>query len=80
MGTRRSISRRAGDVVRNSFFSRVVTLSNSVDGKRKIAMRWSHKIHMVWDHTQTEREIRMVCWLGFSCKMYIDSNRRDSQI
>jgi hypothetical protein len=32
METRRSVSRRAGDVVGNSFFSGVVTLSNSVDG------------------------------------------------
>jgi hypothetical protein len=32
MGTRRSVSQRAGDVVRNSFFSGVVTLSNSVVG------------------------------------------------
>jgi hypothetical protein len=31
MGTPRSVSRRADDVVRNSFFSRAVTLSNSVD-------------------------------------------------
>jgi hypothetical protein len=30
MGTRRSASRRVGDVVKNSFFSGVVTLSNSV--------------------------------------------------
>jgi hypothetical protein len=31
MGTARSVSRCADDVVENSFFSRVVTLSNSVD-------------------------------------------------
>jgi hypothetical protein len=30
MGTRKSVSRRAVDVVRNFFFLRVVTLSNSV--------------------------------------------------
>jgi hypothetical protein len=32
MGTHRSTRRRAGDVVRNSFFLEVVTLSNSVVG------------------------------------------------
>jgi hypothetical protein len=31
MGTHRSVSWRAGDVVGNSFFSGVVTLSNSID-------------------------------------------------
>jgi hypothetical protein len=31
MGTHRLVSRCAGDVVGNSFFSEVVTLSNSVD-------------------------------------------------
>jgi hypothetical protein len=44
MGTRRSVSRRAGDVVRNSFFSRVVTLSNSVDDIAKGCYTWS-----AWD-------------------------------
>jgi hypothetical protein len=32
MGTHRSVSQRAGDVVRNSFFLGVVTLSNSIIG------------------------------------------------
>jgi hypothetical protein len=31
MGTHRSVSRRAGDVVKNFFFLRAVTLSNSID-------------------------------------------------
>jgi hypothetical protein len=35
---------------------------------------------MVRDHTRTEREMRMSCWSGFPCSVYIDSNRRDSQI
>jgi hypothetical protein len=35
---------------------------------------------MVVDHMQTEREKRVACWLGFPCGVYIDSNRRDSQI
>jgi hypothetical protein len=35
MGTRRSVSRRAGDVVRSSFFSGAVALSNAVDNAVK---------------------------------------------
>jgi hypothetical protein len=39
MGTRRSVSQCDGDVVRNYFFSGVVTMSNSIIGQRKVAMR-----------------------------------------
>jgi hypothetical protein len=35
MGTRRSVSRCAGDVVRSSFFSGAVALSNVVDDSVK---------------------------------------------
>jgi hypothetical protein len=35
---------------------------------------------MVVDHTWTERGKRVACWLGFPCRVYIDSNRRDSRI
>jgi hypothetical protein len=41
MGTRRSISRRAGDVVGNSFFSGEVTLSNSIDDFVKGCYMWT---------------------------------------
>jgi hypothetical protein len=46
----------------------------------KIAMRWPREIRMVWDHTQTERGMRVVCWSGFPCRVYIDSNHHDSRI
>jgi hypothetical protein len=36
------------DVVGNSFFSGVVTLSNSIIGKRKVAMCRPREIRMVW--------------------------------
>jgi hypothetical protein len=39
MGACKSVSWSAKDGVRNSFFSEVVTLSNSVVGLRKVAMR-----------------------------------------
>jgi hypothetical protein len=38
MTTRKSVSRRAGDVAGSSFFSRAVTLSNTVDDSQKFAM------------------------------------------
>jgi hypothetical protein len=46
----------------------------------KVAMRWPREICMVQDHMQTEHGIRVVCWSGFPCRVYIDSNRRDSRI
>jgi hypothetical protein len=45
-----------------------------------VTIRWSRKIRMVWDHTQTEREMRVVCWLGFPYRVYINLNHRDSRI
>jgi hypothetical protein len=41
MGTRRSVSQCAGDVVGNSFFSRAVTLSNTVDNFVKGCYMWT---------------------------------------
>jgi hypothetical protein len=38
MESRRSVSRRAEDVVRNSFFLGVVDPSKSVDDSQKVAM------------------------------------------
>jgi hypothetical protein len=38
MGTHRSVSCRAGDVVGNSFFSGAVTLSNSIGDSRMVAI------------------------------------------
>jgi hypothetical protein len=61
MGTRRSVSRRVGDVVENSFFSRVVTLSNSVGDSRKVDMHELREIRMDEGHMQTEHGMRVVC-------------------
>jgi hypothetical protein len=41
------------------FFLRVVGYS------QKIAMHWPREIRMVWDHTRTERGMRVACWSGF---------------
>jgi hypothetical protein len=59
METRRSVSRRAEDVVRSSFFSGLVTLSNFVGDSRKVSICELHKIRMVKGHTRTERGKRV---------------------
>jgi hypothetical protein len=38
------------------------------------------EIRMVIDHTRTERGKRVTYWLSFPCRVYIDSNHRDSRI
>jgi hypothetical protein len=48
MGTCRSVSRCAGDVVRNSFFSGVVTLSNSVISERLLC---ADRMRYIWSET-----------------------------
>jgi hypothetical protein len=45
-----------------------------------VAIHWPHEIRMVWDHTLTERGMRVAYWLGFPCRVYINSNRCDSRI
>jgi hypothetical protein len=41
MGTRKSVSQRAGDIVRNSFFSGAETMSNSVDDFTDDCYMWT---------------------------------------
>jgi hypothetical protein len=59
MGTRRSVSRCAGDVVGSSFFSGAMTLSNSVGDSRKVVICRLREIRMVKCHTRTERGKRV---------------------
>jgi hypothetical protein len=65
METRRSINRGARDVVRSFFFSRAVTLLNSIGDSWKVAIRGLCEIHTVEVHTRTERGKRVTCWSGF---------------
>jgi hypothetical protein len=65
MGTHRSVSRHAGNVVRNSFFSGAVTLSNSVGDSQNVDICGLHEIHVVEGHTRTEHGKRVACWSGF---------------
>jgi hypothetical protein len=46
----------------------------------KVAIRGLREIRMVENHTRIERRKRVSCWSGFPCRMYINSNRRDSWI
>jgi hypothetical protein len=46
----------------------------------KVAIYWPHEIRMIWYHTLIERGMRVACWSGFPCRVYIDSNHRDSRI
>jgi hypothetical protein len=80
MGTHRSVSRCAGDVVESSFFSGAVTLSNSIGDSRKVAIRGLREIHMVEGHMRTKHRKHVTCWSGFPCRVYIDSNHCDFRI
>jgi hypothetical protein len=62
------------------FLGAVDFFSNLLTTTRKVAMCWPCEIRMVWDHMQNECGMRVVCWSGFPYKVYIDLNRRDSQI
>jgi hypothetical protein len=54
--------------------------SNLLTTAWKVAMHWPREIHMVWDHTRTECGMCVACWSCFSCRVYIDLNRPNSQI
>jgi hypothetical protein len=67
-------------IVSGALFLGAVTLLISIETTLNVATRWPREIHMIWDHTRTEREMRVACWSGFPCRMYINSNHRDSWI
>jgi hypothetical protein len=63
--THRSIDRRAEDCVGSPFSQEQWDPFKSVGNLWKIAMRWPREIYMVWDHTRTERGMRVTCWSSF---------------
>jgi hypothetical protein len=65
---------------REHFFLKAAHLSNPVDDSRNVAIHGPHEIHTVEGHTQTKRGMCVACWLGFPCRVYIDSIHRDSWI
>jgi hypothetical protein len=81
VGTHRSVSQRAGDVVRSPFFSRAVALSNVVDDYvkgyhiRGLSARSIHMVYVDWHGKRTYRvyqvspvwyiSIRIIVTLGY---------------
>jgi hypothetical protein len=78
--THRSDGRRVVDCVGSPSSQGQWICTNLLTTSRKVAMCWSREIRMVWDHTQTKRGMRVACWSGFPCRVYIDSNHGDSRI
>jgi hypothetical protein len=78
--THESINRRAVDYIGSPFSREQWFCPSLLMTSRKVAMRWSREIRMVWDHTRTERRMSVVCRSDFSCRVYIDSNCHDSRI
>jgi hypothetical protein len=78
--TRGSISRCAVDCVGSPFSREQWDPSKSVGVSHRVAIYGPREIRMVLGHTRTERGKRVTCWSGFPCRVYIDSNHRDSQI
>jgi hypothetical protein len=50
---------------REPFFSRAVSLFNSVDDSQKVTICGPHEICMVEGHKRTRRGKLVACWLGF---------------
>jgi hypothetical protein len=68
MGTHRSVNQRVGDVVESPFFSGVVGF---------VEHYW---VSMKCFHIRLVISAYISCVLGFSCRMYIDSNHCNSRI
>jgi hypothetical protein len=51
--------------VSGALFLRAVTLSSVVNDVRRVAICGPREIHMILDHTRTERGKRVTCWSGF---------------
>jgi hypothetical protein len=52
-------------IVSGALFSGAVTLSSIVNDVRRVAICGPREIHMILDHTRTERGKRVTCWSGF---------------
>jgi hypothetical protein len=62
MGTHRSVSRCAEDVVESSFFSRAVTLSNAIDNSQNVVTygECPQKAYK-WRTWTDARSVRVIC-------------------
>jgi hypothetical protein len=77
--THGSTSRRAVDCIGN-LFSRKCLCPSLLTMMQNVAICGPCKIRMVLEHTWTERGKHVACWSIFPCRVYIDSNHRDSRI
>jgi hypothetical protein len=75
-----SVSRRAVDCVGSPFSQEKWDLSKFVGDSQKVAICGPREIRMIEGHMRTEHGMHVACWLGFPCRVYIDSNRCDSRI
>jgi hypothetical protein len=66
VGTRRSVSRPAGDVVGIPVSREQWDPSKYVGGSRKVAIRGPREICMVEGHTRTECGKCVTCWLALT--------------
>jgi hypothetical protein len=78
--TRGLVSRRVVDYVGSHFSQEQWDPFKSVGVSQKVAIGGPREIHMVLDLMRTDREKRVVCWSGFPCRVYIDSNHHDFRI
>jgi hypothetical protein len=62
MGTCRSVNRRAGNIVGSSFFSGVVTPSNSIGGSRMLL--YADYARYVWSRIIRGSSVESVCRVG----------------
>jgi hypothetical protein len=79
--TRGSVNRRVMDCVESPFSREQWDLSKSVDVPRKVATYGDRPQEVYTERTWTGVEsVRVVLVEFFPCKVYIDSNHRDSWI
>jgi hypothetical protein len=80
LGTNRGSLSRAGGCVGSPSSREQWICSNLLMTLQKVAICGPREIRMILYHTRTERGKRVVCWSVLPCRVYIDSNRRDSRI
>jgi hypothetical protein len=80
MRTRRSVSRRAVDVVGISFFSGAVTHPKLLTTHERLPRTGIAHRKCMSGIRRLARKAYVSCISGFLCSVYIDSNHRDSWI
>jgi hypothetical protein len=78
--TRGPVSRHAVDWVGRPSSREQWIYSNLFTTMRKVAMHWPREVRMVWDYMRTKHGMRVACWSGFPCRVYINLIHVDSRI